>query len=132
MDAGMAIKPIVSVVNSHAQPAVGAAPAAPPILPPAKTVSPAKYADPARNQPKQPESKPALSTTRDTIIDPQTREVVYRVLDARTRQVVNQAPDQAVLRMQAYARAKAARALADGENPIDAAREAAQKINSLA
>ncbi len=134
MDAGMALKPVVGVVNNHAQPAVGAAPAAPPILPVAKTVAPAKHADPARNQPRQAEKQTenkAASTTRDTIIDPQTREIVYRVLDARTRRVLHQVPDQAMLRMQAYTRAKAARALAEGENPVVAAQAAVHKVDAL-
>ena len=39
------------------------------------------------------------------VIDPATREVVLRVLDARSGQVVRQIPDQAMLRMQAYAQA---------------------------
>jgi hypothetical protein len=43
---------------------------------------------------------------QDTVlIDPATREVVLRVLAARTGQVVRQIPDQAMLRMQAYAQA---------------------------
>jgi hypothetical protein len=136
MDAGMSVKPVVSVVSTHAQPSIGIAPAAPAELPAAKTVGPAKHADPARNEPRQAEIKQAeikpAQTTHDTIIDPHTREIVYRILDARTRQVIHQVPDQAMLRMQAYTRAETARALAEGENPITAVREATQKINALA
>jgi|SRR4029077_11530855 len=130
MDAGMAIKPVVSVVSAHAQPAVTVAPAAPTELAAPKTVSPTVNPEPARNEPRQPEPV-VLSTTHDAIIDPQTREIVYRVLDARTRQVLHQVPDQALLRMQAYARAEAARALAAGEDPVAAIQLAAQKIDAL-
>jgi hypothetical protein len=130
MDAGMAIKPVVSVVSTHAQPAVAVAPAAPTELPAAKTVGPAVSSSPARNEPRQPEPT-VFSTTHDAIIDPQTREIVYRVLDARTKQVLHQVPDQALLRMQAYARAEAARALAAGQDPVAAIQSAAQKIDTL-
>jgi uncharacterized FlaG/YvyC family protein len=39
------------------------------------------------------------------LIDPTTHEVIYRVVDVRTRQVIRQIPDQALLRTQAYNRA---------------------------
>jgi hypothetical protein len=42
---------------------------------------------------------------QSVLIDPATREVIFRVIDVRSRQVVRQIPDQALLRMQAYARA---------------------------
>jgi len=130
MDAGMAIRPAASVASTHAQPAVAVVPAAPTELPAAKTVPPVVSSAPARNEPRRAEIV-TDSTTHDAIIDPQTREIVYRILDARTRQVLHQVPDQALLRMQAYARAQVARALAAGENPVDAARAVAQKIDAL-
>ena len=85
---------------------------------------------PARNEPRRMELV-TYQTTHDAIIDPQTSEIVYRVLDARTRQVLHQVPDQALLRMQAYARAEAVRALADGQNAVAAIQSAAQKIDTL-
>ena len=127
MDAGLALKPVVSVVSVHAQQAIAAATTAPTELPAAKTVSPVVNSAPARNDPRLTEHS-TETTTHDAIIDPQSREVVYRVLDARTRQVLHQVPDQARLRMQAYARAQAARALAKGENPV----AAMLKVNALA
>jgi hypothetical protein len=42
---------------------------------------------------------------QSVLIDPATREVIFRVIDVRSRQVVRQIPDQALLRMQAYTRA---------------------------
>jgi len=116
MDAGLTIKPVTSVATTHAEPAIGVIPAAPTELPGAKTVGPVADGAPARNEPRQAQT-PADTTTRDAIIDPQTREVVFRLLDSRTRQVLHQVPDQAFLRAQAYARAEAARALAKGQNP---------------
>jgi hypothetical protein len=130
MDAGLALKPVLNVASSHAQPAVAAAPAALTDLPAAKAVSPLVKSEPARNDPRSTKANTG-STIHDAIIDPQTREVVYRVLDARTRQVLHQVPDQALLRMQAYSRAQAARALANGENPVAAAQAAAQKVDTL-
>jgi hypothetical protein len=130
MDAGLALKPAVNMANSHAQPAIASAPATPTDLPAAKSVRPAVNSEPARN-----ERRPTTAggrTTHDAIIDPQTREVVYRILDARTRQVLHQVPDQALLRMQAYSRAKAARALAEGQDPATAQQAVAQKVYALA
>ncbi|MDQ2079930.1 flagellar protein FlaG [Xanthobacteraceae bacterium Astr-EGSB] len=78
-------------------------------LAPAKSVTAAVPSDQARN---------GLLPGRDAflsqqyVIDPQTREVIFRVMDTRTRQVVRQVPDQALLRMRAYAKA-----VAEGKNP---------------
>jgi len=115
MDAGMAVKPVNNVVGSHAQPGIAAPSAAPSMLPPDKAVAPVVPIAPAQNEPRQAE-KDGAGTTRDAIIDPETSQVVYRTLDSRTRQVIHQQPDQAMLREQAYARAKATRALASGHN----------------
>ena len=116
MDAGMANKPVVSVVNTHAQPVIAPVPAAPTELPGLKTVSPVATSLPPRNEPRRAHVAPQ-GTTHDAIIDPQTREVVFRILDANTRQILHQIPDRALLRAQAYARAQIAQALADGKNP---------------
>jgi flagellar protein FlaG len=42
------------------------------------------------------------------LVDPATHDVIYRTVDERSRQVVRQVPDQALLRMRAYARSLAA------------------------
>jgi len=131
MDAGMALKPVVSVASSHAQPAFVPAPAAPAELPAAQTVSPAANIPAARNEPRLTENT-ATSASHDAIIDPQTREIVFRVLDARTRQVLQQVPDQALLRLRAYARAQAAQAVADGKDPAAAMLMATQRFNAVA
>jgi len=76
-------------------------------LPASKAVTPVAAATPARND--------VPTTTHEVLIDPQTREVIYRVIDVRSRQVVRQVPDQALLRMRAYAQA-----LANGDTPNQA------------
>jgi hypothetical protein len=133
MDAGIALKPLVNVHGANAQPAPDVARAAPSILPPDKTVRPLVNASASRNETRRQEEReppPAKKLTHDTIIDPETREVVYRVLDARTRQVMHQEPDQAVLRQQAYARVKIICALAAGKNPNGSALSAANTIKA--
>jgi hypothetical protein len=126
----MAVRPVLSVVNTHAHPNIAAAPSAPTALPAEKTVTPVVNTAPARNEPRRAEHT-GDSRTHDAIIDPETSEVVYRTLDARTRQVIHQIPDQAQLRMQAYARAQAARALADGESPAISAQTVIQKVDAI-
>lgn len=118
MDAGLAVKPVVSVVAiDHARPVAAVATAAPTVLPVVKTVSPAANGSALRNdRPLTATTDDVVaSTTRDVIIDAQSREVIYRVLDARSRQVVRQVPDEALLRMRAYTRA-----LAQGQSPQQA------------
>jgi hypothetical protein len=49
------------------------------------------------------------------VLDPATQDLIFRVVDVRSRQVVRQIPDEALLRMRAYARA-----LADGKGTTEA------------
>lgn len=66
----------------------------------------------AQSTPQDPQNdasqaKPASevpSTTRKTAVDWQTHELVYRVIDSRSGQVVSQSPDEALLRLRAYAK----------------------------
>jgi|RhiMetdeSRZDD1v2_1073273.scaffolds.fasta_scaffold1319020_1 hypothetical protein len=103
MDTGITVRPTASIV----QPDHAATPAAPePVateLPAAKAVT----APATRND--------VPDTSHQVVIDPQTREVIYRVIDVRSRQVIRQVPDEALLRVRAYARA-----LANGETPSEA------------
>lgn len=59
--------------------------------------------------------------TREVFVDAQTREVIFRVIDERSRRVVRQMPDQALLRMRAYNQA-----LVAGETPAEARQMADQ------
>jgi hypothetical protein len=70
--------------------------------------------DPARNTQQQQQRQPQAQMTRELVIDPQTREVILKVVNARTGQVDHQVPDEALLRMRAYHRT-----LANGEQPAE-------------
>jgi hypothetical protein len=56
--------------------------------------------------------------TREIVLDPHSREVIYRAVDVRARRVVRRLPEEALLRLRAYARAM--REEKDGENAFDA------------
>jgi len=128
MDAGLAVRTAVTTAGSYAQPAVAVASTAPTELPSAQTVSPVAKDEAARNDPNLTAGD---SITRDAIIDPNTSEVVYRILDTQTHRVVHQEPDRAMLRQMAYVRAKAACALASGANVVDATQRALAHIDTV-
>ena len=107
MDAGSLKAPAGVPPASAARPVVNA-PVAPTQLPPAKAVAPVTDVPPARHDP----IAAANQTIRDVILDPQSREVVFRILDARSRQTVRRLPAEARLKLRAYARA-----LEEGESP---------------
>ena len=54
--------------------------------------------------PKAPEVR-ADETVRKVILDAQSREVIYQVLDVGSGRVVRQIPEEATLRLRAYVRA---------------------------
>jgi hypothetical protein len=117
MDAGLTIKPVAGVaVTDYTRPtAAVVAGSIVTDLPDNKTVSPAAGTTPARNDTAQPETSNADYITHNVTIDPQSREVIYRVIDSRTRQVIQQVPDETLLRNQAYSKA-----IATGASPFDA------------
>jgi len=53
------------------------------------------------------------------IIDPQSREVIFRVIVVRSRQVLRKVPDEALLRLSAYARI-----IADGSSATEVEHQA--------
>jgi hypothetical protein len=79
-------------------------------LSPAKTVTAAETA-------LAPQNDPSSSNfyQHTIILDPATQDLIFRVIDVRSRQVVRQVPDEALLRMRAYARA-----LAQGKDTTEA------------
>jgi hypothetical protein len=112
MDTGVTIKPNPGVVAQTYAPSIITSPD--PVatdLPASKAVTSSSATTPTRND--------APTTTHETIIDPQTRELIYRVIDVQTRQVVRQVPDEALLRVRAYAQA-----LANGDTPVQALNQA--------
>ena len=58
---------------------------------------------PADKAPTVPDRSTYLDT--EVLVDSQSKDLIYRTIDTRTRQVVRQLPDQALLRLRAYARA---------------------------
>ena len=118
MDTGVTIKPNPGVVTQNYAPATPASSdPSTTELPATKAVTPT--GPPSASAPATPVRNDVPSTTHEVIIDPQTREVIYRVIDVRSRQVVRQVPDEALLRVRAYAKA-----LASGDSPSQAQNQA--------
>jgi uncharacterized FlaG/YvyC family protein len=69
-------------------------------LSPAKTVTTAETAQTLRND----TSSSSDLYQHTVLMDPATQDLIFRVIDVRSRQVVRQVPDEALLRMRAYAR----------------------------
>ena len=123
MDAGLTTRPMAGVaVTDYVRPAAAAtAGTTPTDLPTEQTVTPPPDTTPARNDTQPPPSAGSVSgyDVRSITIDPQTREVIYRVIDSRTNQVITQIPDQTLLRNRAYSRA-----IANGATPVEAENQA--------
>jgi hypothetical protein len=107
MDAGLTVKPVTGVaVTDYARPVAAAGQAAAPTdLPEAKAINPLPDATPTQNNTPHAQAAATTYITHGFVIDPQSREVIYRVMDMRTRQVLWQVPDAALLRSRAYAQA---------------------------
>jgi hypothetical protein len=60
-------------------------------------------------------SSPGLFYHHTVSLNPATHDLIFRVIDVRSSQVVRQIPDEALLRMRIYARA-----LADGRGMTEA------------
>lgn len=56
-------------------------------------------------------------TRRQTVLDWSTNQPVFRVVDERSGQTISQTPDQALLRLRAYARQQNLAAADKGQNP---------------
>ena len=80
-------------------------------LSPAKAVTAAETAQPLRND----AARSSELYQHTVVLDPATQDLIFRVIDVRSRQVVRQIPDEALLRMRAYARA-----LSDGKGMTEA------------
>jgi hypothetical protein len=121
MDAGLTTKPVVgAAVTDHARPAAASVQTGVPTdLPEAKAIVPAADASATGNNAPRLNNSSADYTTHDVTIDAQTREVIYRVIDTRTRQVIRQVPDEALLRSRAYSKA-----IENGSSPFAAQAQA--------
>jgi hypothetical protein len=107
MGSGLTIAPVSAVVASdHVRPVEdGAHAATATAAPPPHVVTPVADANatPHEAPPTAPVSTGGL--TQRFIIDPRSRQVIYRLVDARTEQVIQQVPDQALLANRAYSNA---------------------------
>jgi hypothetical protein len=106
MDAGLTIRPTVSVAESsivRPEPMPVRAAVAP-TLPPPKSVF--ASTDAARTQAHDSalQAQQQAQMRREVVIDTQTREVIFRVIDVRNGEIDHQVPDEALLRMRAYNR----------------------------
>ena len=117
-------------------PALPVAQAVATVLSPAKSVTAVNTSSASDNEAGSPASSPFNSSTpapapaasaasssdnyqHTVILDPGTQDLIFRVVDVRTRQVIRQVPEEAMLRMHAYARA-----LADGKSNTAALNQA--------
>jgi flagellar protein FlaG len=112
MDTGLTIRPTGSVAQtSYVRPE--AAPVREAVatqLTAAQSVTAAADTTRLRNDAARAALTPPQA--REVILDPHSREVIFRVIDVRSGRVVRQVPDEAIMRMRAYNRA-----LASGESP---------------
>jgi hypothetical protein len=117
MDAGLTIRPTANVAEIalvRPEPAP-VRPSVATTLAPSKTVTAAANSNRAHgHDPAQNAIAQQQQMTREVIIDAQTREVIFRVINERTGEVDRQVPDAALLRLRAYNRT-----LATGEQPRD-------------
>lgn len=128
MDTGLTIRPAtgatqLGVVRDEASPLPKAEPTE---LAPSKAVVAADAGGKTEALPGSPQRRgddtashapPSYDTGLETqvIIDSQSREVIFRMVDVHSKRVVDQIPDHALLRLRAYSRA-----IQNGESVIAA------------
>lgn len=105
MNPGLTIRPIASVAPTDA---VRTAPVAGDNavrtdLAPAQSVTVAPESTALRNDPALITNQRSVS--RELVVDPEMREVIYRVVDVNSGEVIRQVPEKALLRLRAYTRA---------------------------
>jgi hypothetical protein len=131
MIAPVSLGPVTSVVDFHAQPALGAtAQPVPTDLPPAQAISSAANIPTTRNDPRKADKVIPPGPSKVVIIDPPTSTIVFRSLDVDTGGVIEQVPAQALLRRRAYEDAQVVQALIKGENPTAAVLAAVQNLDT--
>lgn len=107
MDTGLTLKSVANVApTSDPRPDPAARAAVATELAPAKAVA----------APESSNNTPATddSRKREIVLDPHSREVIFRVVDVRSRRVIRQVPEEAMLRLRAYTRATLAKQDQDG------------------
>lgn len=68
------------------------------------SVQQASAGDGARNDPQRAPPEPSPSVERHLTIDTKTRQMVSQVIEQQSGEILSQVPDQALLRVKAYAR----------------------------
>jgi hypothetical protein len=107
MDAGLTIRPTVSVAESsmvRPEPVPVRAAVAPTLAPPKSVTAPADVARQQAHDAALQSQQQQTQMRREVLIDAQTREVIYRVIDVRNGRIDHQVPDEALLRLRAYNR----------------------------
>ena len=80
-------------------------------------------------RPAEAEKKPAPNaTTRRTTIDWETGSVVFRVIDEHSGRTISQSPEEALLRIRAYARQNETTASSDAEQPMPQGNRTAKTV----
>ncbi len=123
MNPGLTIRPIASVAPTDV---VRTAPVAEnnavrTDLAPSQSVTVAPQSTAIRNDPALMSNQRNVS--RELVVDPEMREVIYRVVDVNSGQVVRQVPDEAILRLRAYTRA-----IEKGKTPAQAFSKADKRL----
>lgn len=116
MDIGQTVRPVASVgatVPTEPLPSPGAVRTE---LPPAAVVTAPTETPPARLEVsgaavrlQQAEEAAKEAIRRNLVIDPDTKQVIYKAVDTRSGQIVQQLPDEALLKLRAYVRANGAK-----------------------
>ena len=106
MDSGLTLRPASTLLQAAGvrQDATPVREAVATHLAPAQSVTAAAKTTEPRQDPLQSESADP-SYVRKIIVDAQSREVIFRVIDAKSGRVVRQIPEEAMLRLRAYTRA---------------------------
>jgi uncharacterized FlaG/YvyC family protein len=68
------------------------------------------------------------ATTRRTTIDWETGSVVFRVIDEHSGRTISQSPEEALLRLRAYARQNETNAAMDSEQPTPQGNRTAKTV----
>jgi hypothetical protein len=107
MDSGLNLRPNLGVAQSgYGRPEpLPARDAVATVLAPSQSVSQAANAAAARNDKDAARTPTEPSVSHDVVIDPATREIIYRMVDARSGQIISQVPDAMQLQIAAYTRA---------------------------
>lgn len=116
------IAPVTGVaqVTVDRLPSIPVAEAVATVLAPAKTITATNTAAASDNDTFSSSSSASDTNYQHSVIlDPATQDLIFRVVDVRSRQVVRQVPEEAMLRMRAYARA-----LTDGKSNTEALNQA--------